>query len=182
MRVFIAIELEEEVKKKVEKIQKKLKSYAQKGKFTDPGNFHLTLRFIGEVGEAEIKSIKNAIEKTATKEGFFELVMDQVGSFPKKNKEIVWVGVKGELDRLQNLYKDLEDALEGEGFLKEGRQYNPHITLGREIVLNRPLPSIQEEIKVMESILSVQKISLMESVRINGKLVYRPIYVKSLRV
>jgi len=59
MRAFISLELPEEIKKEIVKIQNKLPEFI--GKKTEKQNLHLTLKFLGEVGEEELEKIKKKL-------------------------------------------------------------------------------------------------------------------------
>jgi len=179
MRVFVAIELEDDVKADLASVQDELKKDIEKGNFTSTDNFHLTLRFIGEVDEGGVQSIKEAIDETAKTATPFDLHLSQLGSFPKKNKEILWAGVAGDLENLHSLHDKIEEELASKNFKKDTRLYTPHITLGRNLRLNEEVDQLKNKTDVPASTIKVNQLSLMESTRINDELVYRPIYVKS---
>lgn len=177
MRIFVAIELTNSIKGELEKNQQKLKGFSEKGRYTDKENFHLTLRFIGECKSEQISLIKMAIDQTTAKQIQFFLNLNKIGSFPKKNRHIIWAGLDGELDKLHNLYNTLEEALVQFGFPKEERPYNPHITLGRQVQLEQSLEDTNKVIQLRTLDFSVKSVSLMESINIDGRLIYRPIYI-----
>ncbi|WP_423189802.1 RNA 2',3'-cyclic phosphodiesterase [Alkalibacterium sp. f15] len=180
MRVFIAIEIGEQTKKQLKNVQDKMKNYVNKGNFTTRDNFHVTLRFIGDVDQEEIDGLRCVIDNMALITKPFKLSLDTLGHFPRKQKEIIWVGIKGQLDSLNELKRDLEGELEKAGFAKEEREYRPHITLVRSASLDKPVEVIIEEVSVPHSEIIAGSISLMESTRIDGELVYRSIYKKSV--
>lgn len=174
MRVFIAIEFENEVKDFLALIQQRLQAFCTKGNFSRRENFHLTLRFIGEVEEAKLQSIRTAISKVAGGAKSFSLELGGMGQFPKGKRSVVWVGVNAEL-QLQGLYRDLEGALEQQGFARESRGYNPHITLAREVDKEQ----VEKAIGTVEAgsiTQRVRAISLMQSTREAGRLVYKPLF------
>lgn len=180
MRVFIAIELDKDVKRLLNDMQQQLNKYAEKANNTSVNNFHLTLRFIGEVEEKEISKIKEAIDVTASKMSPFLLSLENLGHFSRKHKDILWIGVTGERSKLTGLKGELEENLVQAGFSKEKNEYIPHITLARQVRLNKPFGTIQEEVRLPKARIGVRSISLMESTRMDGELVYRPIYVKQI--
>lgn len=178
MRVFIAVEFSKKIKEYLYERQQGIRARAQRGNFVARDNFHLTVKFIGEVDVAQVGLLKAAIDSTVVGFSQFQLrIGRECGFFPRGNKKIVWMGIEGELQRLRLLHKKLEAALAAKGFKKDERSYNPHITLGRNVVLDEPF----EEIKGLisgnkEMIFLVNKLSLMESRREEGRLVYYPIY------
>jgi 2'-5' RNA ligase len=175
IRVFFAIEFEEDFKKYLWDIQQIIKQNSLKGNFTRQDNFHLTLKFIGEVEPAEIENLKKAIDVVTVNRVSFSLVTSELGQFPRRNKKIIWLGLE-ESTALQQLHSDLENFLEKQGYEKEKRSYTPHITLGREVVLNCDFQELQRVVKIETQEIPVQKVSLMESTRVEGKLTYISVY------
>lgn len=176
MRVFIAIELSEKVKGELSSIQQSVKQAALSGRFTSIDNFHLTVHFIGEVNHKECEDIKSAMERTASQTGPFQLSLSELGSFKKKNKEIIWVGVNGNVEALQQLNKDVLKNLSTSTLTDTEIEYVPHLTLGRQIKLALPLSDLRETAAFTETVITVDSLSLMESKRVNNELVYEPIY------
>ena len=181
MRVFIAIELEEEVKEKLAEIQSKVKVTAEKGRFTAVSNFHLTLYFIGEADSERIGQISKAIDKCAEHNVPFKLSLGKLGSFNKRSKRIIWVGVDGDIRELKKVNEQISAELNEEEHTDEKGEYTPHITLGRQIVFNQDFEEWSQSQSAPPVAIEVDKISLMESTRLNGELIYRPIYVKPVR-
>ncbi|MDF2985255.1 MAG: 2-5 ligase [Eubacterium sp.] len=173
MRVFFAIEFEEEIKEYLYSVQQEVKRNCSGGNFSHKENFHLTLRFMGEQSPQQITVLKNALLETAEKLKGFELKLNKLGSFNKGNKKIIWLGLQRS-GELQILYKKLEGVLEKEGYAREDRGYNPHITLVREARLDEKVVEI-ENINIEKLTVRVKTISLMESARVNNKLAYTAI-------
>ncbi|NLO83605.1 MAG: RNA 2',3'-cyclic phosphodiesterase [Clostridiales bacterium] len=185
MRVFIAIEFEQHIKDQLYNIQQRVVNCSTSGNFTRPENFHLTLKFIGEVQPPFINEITAAMKETAKACKPFSLHLGDLGSFPRGNKKIIWIGLKGELDRLNHLFSRLDTALNNIGIARDTRKYSPHITLGREVSLSVDFSKLAEDIipKISEncsSVIKVSKISLMESTRKDGRLIYLPLYIQPL--
>lgn len=176
MRVFIAIELSNKIKSELLALQQIVIEKASAGKFTSLENFHLTVHFIGDVNERDYDSIKAAMDKAAEKLSPFKLTLTNLGSFKKKNKEIIWLGVNGELTFLQNLNKEVVNHLNSFSSAGPESTYIPHITLGRQVRLNTSIHSLNKSLPIPNETIAVESISLMESKRVNNKLVYEPIY------
>lgn len=178
MRVFLAIEFTGEIKEYLYKIQQIVKKHSTTGNFTNKENLHLTLRFIGEVKDNELNKLKEALDYTLLNQESFQLIFNQLGEFTRKNKKIIWLGLKVNKE-LDLLYSKLEERLEIYGYQKEERGFVPHITLGREIILTEELNKIEKLVEVHNMEMIVDKVSIMESTRKNGKLTYAPIYVNT---
>lgn len=177
MRVFIAIEFEQHIKDYLNKIQRQVMSYSTHGNFSRPENFHLTLKFIGEVEPSFVSTIASAMAQSVHGIKPFKLRLDQLGNFPRGNKMIIWVGVKGELDMLNRLFNQLETSLHSIGIAKDSKGYSPHITLGREVRLAEPFSKVANAVTMdQQQVIEVRKISLMESTRQEGRLMYIPLY------
>lgn len=175
MRLFLAIQLEEEIKRPLSYAVDVLRTFARKGSFTRKENLHLTLVFLGETWQVE--QAKQAMDQVAAQP--FVLYFGGVGTFRRDGGDIYWVGVdKNPL--LTDLYQQLVLALTKQGFSLENREYRPHLTLGRQI---RMEPEFDQE-KFARSIprmsCTVSSISLMNSERVNGKLTYTEIYRRVL--
>lgn len=175
-RVFIAIEFQENIKNYLHKIQSIVIKESKTGNFTSKENFHLTLKFIGEVKVHKLEEINKCIDEVALNQSDFKLYFDRLGQFPRESKSIVWVGLKSN-EILDKLYLDLEMALEKIGIKREGKKLTPHITIGRQVVFNEEFSKLEQIINTDNMPILVDKISLMETTRVDGKLKYIPIYV-----
>jgi 2'-5' RNA ligase len=180
MRVFIAVEFEEGIKEYLYELQKGIKAKSTKGNFTLKDNFHLTLHFIGQVDIQAIDGIKRAINETAQEHSNFNISLEGLGQFERGNSAIIWVGLS-KSQALMKLQKDLEDSLSNEGYQKKEKPFRAHVTLGREVALQQDFKALEPIIKRQSKEIKVNKVSLMESIRVNDKLVYRPIYSKELK-
>ena len=181
MRVFIAIELENNLKDYIFQNQQIVKTNSIKGNFSRKENFHLTLRFIGEANSKEIEDLKDTIDKTTGGFSRFELELGKLGYFQRKSKKIIWLGIDKGQQILRELFDVIEDNLEKLGFKREIRGLNPHITLAREVILKKDFNHVSKEVKIEKRIIPVNGISLMESTRVEGRLTYRPIYTKNFK-
>ena len=170
MRVFFAIEFNDEIKDYLFSLQQDVRKYCIGGNFSNRENFHLTLRFIGEQNLQQVEILKKLLKEVATATSRFELRLDNTGSFNKGNKKIIWAGL-GKSIELQHLYQSLEISLEKTGYQKEDRGYSPHITLAREVRIGDAAVDISKT-SISSLPIIVNTISLMESARINNKLTY----------
>lgn len=180
MRIFIGIELPQEIEEYLELIQQKVKTECVSGNFTRKENFHLTLRFIGETEVGQIKALKQALDNAVSNFRSFNLSLSQLGQFRRGNKHIIWVGLKPE-SALDSLHSSIETALVAIGYPKESRGFSPHITLGREVVFMKDFNSFGQHVRICSKTVPVNRIILFESTRINGVLTYKPLYAKDLQ-
>ena len=167
MRLFTAINVNGETRARLVKMAKKLRAGSSRGNFSLPENMHLTLVFIGECTSAQAAVINDIIAKTRFEP--FEMKINRAGYFSRPGGgQIWWAGVDGG-KHLTELRRSIADKLSQAGFDVDKRDYNPHITLGREIITDMR-PWGEEPFGE-----TVTAVDLMKSERINGRLVYTKI-------
>ncbi len=167
MRLFIAIEIPDDVKKLMAEAQAKLKGPAVDAGWTRPEGIHLTLKFLGEVPELRAPEIVTALSGAIKGTAGFRIDIAGAGAFPNpKNARVVWVGVSGETDKLAKLQVVVEDAMIGLGFPREDRAFTPHLTLGRIKYIrsrNAWLKALEEIKDIKLPSFDVHAVSLMKS-------------------
>lgn len=133
IRSFIAIELPDELKLELTRLEGRLKSGNQSWvKWVDPYSIHLTLKFLGNIGSDKINDITGAMEEAAHGIPPFYLKVKELGAFPDLRRvQVAWVGIGGEVDRLNQLQKQIDSNLVPLGFTAESRAFTAHLTLAR---------------------------------------------------
>lgn len=179
IRVFFAIEFNDQVKQYLYGIQQQIMQHSLKGNFTHIENFHLTLKFIGEVEPEKITNLQKAVDETAVMHKCFDLNFGGIGCFSRGDKKIIWLGLERNIE-LKQLYQKLAEVLQKYGYSNDEDEYRPHITLGREVILKADLNKLKEVISIKPIKIIAESISLMESTRVDGKLTYVPLYIKKL--
>jgi 2'-5' RNA ligase len=123
VRAFVAVEVGEEVSKRIEELQRELPPVVKR---VDVRNLHMTLAFLGNAGEKKIAMVKDSLASISAKP--FEVKCRGVGVFPSEQMiRVVWVGA--ESSELRLLHSQVGYSLEKAGFKKE--DYSPHLTIGR---------------------------------------------------
>ncbi|MBI5518436.1 MAG: RNA 2',3'-cyclic phosphodiesterase [Desulfovibrio sp.] len=98
--------------------------------WTKPGNWHVTLKFLGEVDEARLGELCAALAQVEFAPFSFRLGM--AGSFGQRGApRTLWAGLAQGAQECARLAAGVERALGPLGFVPEGREYRPHVTLGR---------------------------------------------------
>ena len=133
IRSFIAIELPDELKSELVQLEARLKSGGQfRVKWVDPNGIHLTLKFLGDIAADRVEAITKAMTEAVQGVSPFQLRVKGLGVFPNfRRVQVAWVGLSGEVDKLDQLQKRLEPSLTSLGFAPESRRFTPHLTLAR---------------------------------------------------
>jgi 2'-5' RNA ligase len=133
IRAFIAVELPEELKKELAALEMLLKNNGPPiVKWADPNSIHITLKFLGEIATESAEELMLALEEAAQGVAPFKLEVRKLGAFPAPDRpQVIWVGVKGEVDKISGLRQKIEANCEQLGFSRENRPFTPHLTLGR---------------------------------------------------
>lgn len=172
MRVFVAVKLDEDIKRGIAKISDKIEKTCLGGRYTDPINYHITLEFIGEIEPNRLVDIKKAMDDVAEKCQPFDVKIEGIGRFEKGSSAIVWIGASLGRFGLFELNNKLLRHLEELGIDTGKKKFNPHITVGRKVILSDSFENLESG----KFIQKVDRIVLMESARKNGKLLYTQIY------
>jgi len=135
MRVFIAIDIDEVIRKDLADLQGELQSKAdiKKGdaKWIDPNNIHLTLKFLGEIKDAQVVDVCNITKDVAGRHERFDVDVETVGHFGGRSARVLWVGAGHDCEKLLKLQEDLERQLALAGWPKENRKFSAHLTMCR---------------------------------------------------
>ncbi len=133
IRSFIAIELPEEVKLGLHRLQCELRSPQHTFvKWVAPEGIHLTLKFLGNITPQKIAGITEVMKQASDGISPFQLQVTEIGAFPNlRQPRVLWIGIKGDVDKLATLQKRIDLGLASLGFAKETRAFTPHLTLAR---------------------------------------------------
>jgi len=135
MRVFIAIDIDENIRKALSDLQLELQSKVDikksDVKWVRPEAMHLTLKFLGETKDEKVVEVCNIVKEVASRHKSFELDVECVGHFGGRSARVVWVGCGQSCDELRSLQKDIERQLASAGWPEEKREFAGHLTLCR---------------------------------------------------
>lgn len=107
-----------------------LKILAPDIKWVPESNYHLTLNFLGSIAKDDLQAVNEHLRALAVRSSF-SLSVGGWGMFPNiKQPSVLWIGMGGELEALQCLWKQLDDRMSESGYPRD-RRFHPHITLGR---------------------------------------------------
>ena len=108
----------------------------KKIKWVEEKNFHLTLRFFGDISESLLKKLYNRTEKVVKELKIFNLKIGEPGFFPERSTpRVVWIGISAEtgseFNNLLKLSDDLSRAYKKLKLSEKKEKFHPHITLFR---------------------------------------------------
>ncbi|MDI3534134.1 MAG: 2,3-cyclic 3-phosphodiesterase [Thermosediminibacterales bacterium] len=183
IRGFFAADLTEDAVNKLSLLQKNIKNKIYPVKWVDPHNFHVTIKFLGEVSpERAIEIIKKS-EQVFKGKTAFRLSFKGLGVFPNfKNPKVIWIAVHPETESLVNIYNELETELFKIGFSKEKRKFKAHMTLGR-IKSNLKI-NLYDELQKFNNVeikTCINSISFIKSVLTPKGPVYTPLKTFTLK-
>lgn len=139
-RVFVAIRLPEAIRELVRDLQSDLQRAlkASQIRWTSAEQWHLTLKFLGEVPATQIESLTQFLQQQAGGFGSLALQAGKLGVFPKvQSPRVLWIGVEDSTGRLPQLHALIEKAARGFSAEPDEEHYRGHITLGRVKSWNR---------------------------------------------
>lgn len=137
MRLFFAIPLDETVRGEVRSAIRRLPAIDWPWRWIPPENYHLTLKFLGEVEEGRAGELREAGAEAAAGIGPFTLRLGRFGAFPDLARpRVVFFGIEEGFEPCAALASRLEEACEALGFDREQRPFRAHLTLAR---IKRPL-------------------------------------------
>ncbi len=132
VRTFVAVELPDEVVRTLAAVIDGLREAGDGVRWVRPEGIHLTLKFLGDVEEAQIPGVVAAVARVAGEVAPFTLQTAGVGGFPSRDRaRVLWVGIEGDSGALKRLQAGVERVLHPLGFPPERRRFTAHVTLGR---------------------------------------------------
>jgi RNA 2',3'-cyclic 3'-phosphodiesterase len=131
MRLFVALNLPKKERARIHRAAAPLRDEGLPVRWLDPENYHLTLKFLGNVRQERADEVRAIMQRVAGTTLPFSLALGGFGAFPTVRKpRVVWLGIVASAE-LRCLKQDLEWGLADAGFEAETRDFHPHLTLGR---------------------------------------------------
>ena len=132
-RLFVAIELPRKLKRTFADLAGSFRPREhERVRWIEQEAMHLTLKFLGDTPIEDVEAIKTSLARVASSSGKFTIKIGRTGCFPSfRDPRICWVGLAGELRRLEQLQGRVEGNMVNLGFKPEDREFRPHVTIGR---------------------------------------------------
>ena len=133
IRVFIALDISEPARLALSGTMDRLKTAIPRdARWVDPQSIHLTLKFLGNIDSDRTDGILESLCRIGEESSSFSLSLSGLGVFPNQREpRVLWAGVEGEMEPFASLQEKVEAAMADQGFTRERRGYNPHLTIGR---------------------------------------------------
>ncbi len=163
MRTFVALELSGTAKAGILAVIERLRKSGVRASWSRSSTIHLTLKFLGDVDEALVPEVVEAVGRAAGASSGFDMTTTRLGAFPSPRRpRVVWAGV----DAPDALY-ELQTAVDGElaslGFERERKRFHPHVTLGRLREPGADLSGLLAAVDVPREATSVDRVLVMKS-------------------
>src|SRR5215831_9529409 len=108
IRTFIVVEIPDDIKRELGKLQSDLRSLRCDISWTKADNIHLTVKFLGDLGEEQIKSACTATKAAVQNAAPFTMRLNGIGVFPNpRNARVLWAGLDGEIAPLSSLHEKI---------------------------------------------------------------------------
>ncbi len=174
LRLFIAIDITEDIKKTINDNTSHLKDELNNElKWVQERNMHITLKYLGDTKENTVKAIIKKMNYITEKTEQQSVKIGEIAAFPRLDyPRVIYIGVKEGVNHLSNLHSLLENELLNLGFKQDKNKYTPHITIARtrrdtnikqlSIRLKKYM-NISKNMDFLDTDVLIKKISLMKS-------------------
>ena len=169
-RLFVAADLSVNVVERLVLLQRHVEAaQLDRVRWVEPGNIHVTLKFLGEVGEELVPFVSEVLRDLSRPLFPFEVTCCRLDAFPDlEQPQVLWAGLDASGAEVMGLLRQtIEQGLSELGFAPDARPFVPHLTLGR--VKGTDAVQLVEEVKrhrtVDFGVSYVKDLVLFESVR-----------------
>ncbi len=132
MRLFVAVPLDEQIKRKMMRVRDRISVGDARVRWCTAEQLHLTLKFIGEVEDNRVAPICKVVQQLAENTSPFDMEIAGTGCFPSQGPvRVIWIGSSTASDSLHQAVQQLESDLEALGIAREKRTFSEHFTIGR---------------------------------------------------
>jgi 2'-5' RNA ligase len=165
MRAFIAISISDKARGKCQRVIEELQASGADLKPVRPENLHVTLMFLGEVGDADLDKVRAVLREFSAKEKAFRISLSMLGYFGNARfPRTVWIGISEGRQEISRICREMNRMLAG--IREDSREPRPHLTLAR-VKSVRGAESLLEKIRELRDVnigeVEVKEIKLMRS-------------------
>jgi 2'-5' RNA ligase len=150
MRLFVGIALPDALKRGLGEAAGRIRTEIDRAapgavvRWIDTESLHITLWFLGEVGETQTAALKTSLHSPVPTPPF-PLVIGGAGAFPEHGLlRALWFGIRSGRENLLSIHSELRRRLTSLGFQPEERPYSPHLTVARvKAMPRRDVPELR---------------------------------------
>jgi 2'-5' RNA ligase len=169
-RAFIPIELPEEMQTRLKQVISHLKENLPElqVRWVPAQNIHLTLKFLGDVSDANYEILTKILAAEAATHKSFVFSIGGLGAYPNNRRpRVIWVGVEAPNDMLM-LQRGIDAETARLGYASEKRKFTPHLTLGR---VSRNASA--RDIRTISQVLEKSEVGFLGVARVEEICLYR---------
>lgn len=180
-RTFIALEMNEAQQRHLAGVIHQVAAALPGIRWVNPAGIHLTLAFLGELTDDQLRGAMHAVEHAARQASPFTYRLSRLDSFGSpRQPRIVWMGIDEPTGALSHLHRVLNRELARRGFEIDKRPFSPHLTLARirnplapdELQLLQTILTGKQEGLVSADTYTVQQVNVMKSELLSGGAQY----------
>ena len=124
--------LPEDIRQRLAVAVERLRPHAADVAWVAPTNFHVTLKFLGQVDEARVPALTEALQPAAAERPAFNIAVRGLGAFPSATRpRVLWAGLDDATGGMTALAERVDACCGRLGFPAEARAFAAHVTLGR---------------------------------------------------
>lgn len=170
MRAFIALELPGSFVDETAAMARRLKASLE-GRFLDRGTYHLTLAFLGDIGDAEAACAMDALDVACASKASIPIVPDGLGKFGCSADATLWLGIAPD-HALVTLAERVREELASRSLSFDEKPFRPHITLARRVCIpKKQLPAL-----AFPAPTQARAVTLFKSTLFREGAEYKPLY------
>jgi len=134
LRLFLAVAVPPDVRKEIARAQSQLQRHSPPGalRWTPPEQFHVTLKFLGDVPAESVPQLEKTAAEVCTRFPPLKMSAQGIGFFPNgRQPRVIWAGASNAAGQLPGLHRQLDEALRWLAPAEKPERFSGHITLGR---------------------------------------------------
>ena len=178
LRAFLCVDLPAQAKESISSLDKQFHS---KLRFVSEDNMHVTLLFLGDIGQKELVATRSAMDKLD--HGAFNFSIKGIGAFASSRPRVVFAKIDEGAEEFKDVYNQLSAGLKAAGIRTDARSFVPHVTIARVKTIDDK-KELTKFVKYNENTAFgnwvCSEIKLKRSVLTQSGPVYSELYVRSL--
>ena len=183
IRCFVAIEIPDRIQAILSEVQNKFRQKIKKASWTRSENFHLTLKFLGDVEQSGINRINSTLTRIAAYYEPFCINIGGIGTFPNLYRpRVLWVGLAQGAKKITTFADIINREFDKLGFSYDSR-FHPHLTLARlkDSVNMKTYTEFFKKFKTISGTsMNVDHLTLVRSELHPSGAVYTPLHIYPL--